>query len=194
LSLRLDKIIYIGNMSKIIENIKKECSDFLSITSVYPALKAFDDHGKYFRKVKVRHKKKPVGFIRIIGDALQKEHRNIHMRSVVVNGPHSEKDGMKTHYIFPKNGFKFLFNPRINDHEEYRYSYTKLLGLDLVDKGKALEMMEDSIEYAYTSDNTSLNDALKSKKEIIFYGMQYYYTVSSEKYPCYNELIRLLQK
>jgi len=69
-----------------------------------------------------------------------------------------------------------------------------LLGLDLVDKGKALEMMEDSIEYAYTSDNTSLNDALKSKKEIIFYGMQYYYTVSSEKYPCYNELIRLLQK
>lgn len=181
-------------MSKIIDNIKAECSDFLSQASVYPALKAFNDHGRYLRKVKVRHKKNPVGFIRVIGDALQKEHQNIHIRSVFANGPHGHAVGMKTHYIFPKNGFKFLFNPRINDHEEYRGSYMKLLSLELGDRVKALEMMEDSIEYAYINDDTSLHDALKSKKEIIFYNMSYYYTVSSEKYPCYNELIGLLQK
>jgi len=178
-------------VSKILDNIRTECSDYLSEMSVYPALKAFNDHGRYIRKVKVRHKKNPTGFIRVIGDALQKEHQDIHVRCVIANGPHGSVPGKKTHYIFPRNGFKFLFNPRVNNHEEYRDSYVKLLKLDLK---YTLEMMEDSIEYAYTGDDTSLSNALKSRKEIIFYNMPYYYSVSTEKYPCYNELIELLQK
>ena len=180
-------------MNKILENIQIECSDYLSMASVYPAMKAFDDNGRYLRKVKVRHKKNTMGFMRVIGDALQKEHQNIHIRSVVANGPYSHKEDMKSHYIFPRNGFKFFFNPRINDHEEYKDSFLKLLESDLSNQ-KVLEMMEDSIEYAYVSDRTPLNEALKSQKEIIFYNMSYYYTVSSEKYPHYTELINLLKK
>lgn len=181
-------------MSKIIEAIAEECSDYLNEASVYPALKAFKDNGNFFRKVKVRHKKNPVGFIRVIGDAMQQEHQNIHIRSVVANGPHSNVSGLTTYYVFPKNGFKFLFNPCINYHEEYKEAYLKLLRLELDDQGKALQMMEDLIKYSYVNDDTNLNDALKSTKEIIFYNMSYYYIVSTKKYPCYNELLSLLQK
>lgn len=179
-------------MNKILENIKTECTEFLTHANNYPAIKAFNDHGKYLRKVKVRHKKNTIGFIRIVGDALQKEHQNIHIRSVIANGPHGYHEGMQTHYIFPKNGFKFLYNPRINYHEEYKASYMKLLGSNLSDQ-QALEMIEDSIKYSYISDDTSLENALKSKKEIIFYNMSYYYTVSSEKYFSYDELLDLLK-
>jgi len=186
--------LFIGQkMKDSFKKLKVECDQFLELSGGYPAVRALKPDGRYVKRVKVRHKKNTTGFMRVMGDALKDEYEGIDVRSVITNGPYSTVEGAVSYYIFPKNGFSFLFNPRVTDHEEYKESYERLIKLD-VSQNDAMAIVEDAIEYAYTSGERTLKQALQSNKEIIFYGMPYYYAISAEKHPFYEELFYLLQK
>jgi len=186
-------------MNRIIQRIRDECGEYLSMAGPYPSIKRLSgDEASYHRKVKVRHKKNPTGVIRLLGKAMEHEARNIHMRCVSVNGPDikealSKNDASELYYIFPINGFRYLYNNRVDTFEQYQKTLKALLESKTITRESAVQLVIDSMSYTYSKFDIKLKEALKTSKEVIFYNMPYYYAVSVKKYPSYYTLTRLLQ-
>lgn len=180
-------------MQNLYDVIKSECSSFINESNGYPLIKNLKSDNRYVRKVKVRTKKNSEGFIQKFNEAFNKEHNNIYGRSIFCNGKHNYlKNDNELVYVFPINGFKFLFNPNIEYHMEYSKAFEKV-----EDKMTALEaenLLIDMIEYSYNSCNYALHEALFSEKEIIIYNIPYYYAIKVSRHPHYNDLLQIFSK
>ena len=179
-------------MSLIVDAIKEECSDFLTKSGGLPLIKTLlANEDKHVRKVKVRTKKTHEQFIDTFNSAFEEEHKNIYGRSIFCNGPHSSaKEGHERVYVFPINGFKFLFNPNVNYHEEYNKSLEKVKSATASSDVNIL--ISDMIKYSYDSCNYTLEDAIFSSKEVIIYNIPYYYAIRGVKHPNYGYVLKEL--
>lgn len=175
----------------LLEKIKYECSEFIQCSESLPLVKTLKKNPANFKKVKVRTKSKKNDFIEAFNEAFSEEYKNIHGRSIFCNGSHTitELNEYERIYVFPINGFKYLYNPNVTFVEEYKKLYetlnSSMSGVDVE------SLFIDMIEYSYKSVQTSFKDALFSQKEIIIYGIPYYYAVKVNKFPHYSDLIDL---
>lgn len=178
--------------TNILEKIKFECGDFFHSSSGFPLIKTLWNNPSNFKKVKVRTKTIKNSFIEAFNEAFEEDYRNIHGRSIFCNGNHAvAKEGEEKFYVLPINGYKYLYNPNITFIEEYKKIYEKLSSS--MHELHAEELFVDMIEYSYKNCEISFKNALFSQKEIIIYGIPYYYAVKVEKFPVYEDLLTILK-
>lgn len=155
-----------------------------------PLIKAMPDNGEDVKRVRVRKKKRKDPLSKKFNIAFDDLYHNLHGRSVFCNGKHAEKCERNNvlYYVFPVDGFKYLYNPEVDFHGDYLEMYQTLDGiLDTEHKNK---IFVDVIRYSYLKDNPStLSEALLDKKEIIIYNIPCYYSIKVETVESYIKLL-----
>jgi len=177
----------------LIKRIQTECTEFLSTANDLPLIKVRKINESNFKKVKVRTKTTADHFVGAFNEAFHDTYRNIHGRSIFCNGKHAKatEDEFEEIYVFPINGFEYLFNPNIEFHEEYKKIYAKLN--NSMEESDAERLLIDMIEYSYLNIDTNFYEALFSQKEVIIYNIPYYYAVKRSKFLIYDDLLRVLK-
>lgn len=165
----------------------KECSDYLSTSEGIPLVKNLSKKYTDIQKVKVRLRKKNDQISETFNKAFKHQAAKMHQRAVFANGmkgvnEDSERD---LFYVFPLNGFKFMYNSEIvSSTKEYKTSFDIIF--EQFDEVSAGKILSDLLKYTYTS--TQLTEGLQSGAEIIIYNIAYYYAVRVDSIE-YNELL-----
>lgn len=180
-------------MKEQITRLSAECSEFLSLSRGLPLIKALPADGEFIRKVKVRKKKSSDDFVSKFNSAFDDMYNNLYGRSIFCNGEHAESTlGKEQFYVFPINGFSFLFNPSVSYHKEYQELYEKMIKYMPVEECQ--KVFVDIISYSYKESNVNLNEAILTKKEIILFGIPYYYAIRVDRFPDYTVLLNDLKQ
>ena len=153
-----------------------ECSEFLMESGGKPLLKNLPKFRDGFIKVKVRHQRNSDPFIENFNTALAGEQSRLLQRSVLAHGESSfvpSKDpNLEPFYIFPIDGFKYMYNPSAASAMEYKDTFDKLIS-NIGDS--APEIFQKLLKYDYVFDK--LSEGIAGGSEIIFYGIPYYFAL-----------------
>jgi hypothetical protein len=163
--------------------IIRECSQFLRETAGIPVLKQLPLRADLLQKVKVRHQKRTD----CVAEAFSKAfNTNLRQRAIFAYGNPPMVEGSNPCYIFPIDGYKFLYSREVqNSTTEYQQVLNTLF--ESLDGTKAVEIVTDLVKYTYIREN--LIEGIMSDSEIIFYGIPYYYAVRVESCPTYSKLL-----
>ena len=151
----------------MIPTIENECSEFLAASEGHYIIKNLPIRHQGFAKVKVRLGKSRTDFSKSFNKAFEDTRHGLHESAIFGYTDVSlisETSSLESFYIFPINGFKFIYNPEVEDSSE---DYTNI--------GMSGDFITDLLQLSYRTG--SLDEAMKSKCEIIFYGIPYYYAL-----------------
>ena len=153
-----------------------ECSEFLLESEGKPLLKNLPRYRDGFIKVKVRQKRTTDAFIENFNNAFAGERSRLLQRSVVGHGEAafvpSLDPNLEPFYIFPVDGFRYMYNPSAASTSEYKDTFNKLL----TNVGEsAPEIFQKVLKYDYVFDK--LAEGITGGSEIIFYGIPYYFAL-----------------
>ena len=155
-----------------------ECSEFLLASGGQPLLKNLPSYRDGFIKVKVRHQRKrnSDAFTENFNHAFADERSRLLQRSVFAHGeasfvPSTTPD-LEPFYIFPVDGFRFMYNPVAASTSQYKDTFDKLL-TNVGDS--APELFQKLLQYDYVFDK--LSEGITGGSEIIFYGIPYYFAL-----------------
>lgn len=175
----------------MLPTIQKECSQFLELSHGVPLLKNLPSNNDGFRKVKVRKKKNwKSDIVEIFNDTF-KNHTDLLQRSIFAHGPSGFNpnidDNTEPFYIFPINGFKFLYAESVSKTtEDYRDTLSKLIE-NYGENG--IKTFKEVLKYQYSFDN--LFSALTTDTEIIIYDIPYYYAIRYSLIESYENFVIL---
>lgn len=172
----------------MIPTITENCSDFLRQSQGKPLLKNLSVNSDGFKRIKVRKQKIKNDLDGIYNSAFD-YHTYLKQRCVIsytLESLPNSSENKEPFYIFPINGYKFLFSKNVNNSNETYYNMLKLLenkiGID-----RSQNVMEDVLKYNY--EDTNLYEALVNDCEIIIFGIPYFYAVKKSIVNNYRELI-----
>lgn len=173
----------------ITEIIRELCGQFVCESDGEPIYKLLPNSYTNFQKVKVRQQKRLEEVDHAFNKAFQ-SYANLRQRTVFANGVILEQQhDMQPFYIFPVDGYRYLYNREIKDsHTEYRKTLNTLLE-QLDNNIDAVEMITDLLKYTYT--NTNLSEAIRSHSEIMFYNIPIFYAARVSAFESYQKLIGL---
>lgn len=178
----------------IFSDIRLECSSFINESANMPIFKniqtASDPIAPNVFKIKVRHKKTENNVIHQAYNTAFTT--NIREKAVFTysNVALCEQTSDLC-YVFPKDGYKFLYSKEIShSNEEYKDVLDTLI--ESVDIDKAYTIITDMLKFTYTS--TNLKEGIQSESEILFYHLPYFYAVSVNRYPNFPELITKIKE
>jgi hypothetical protein len=172
----------------MIPTISKECGQFLEESKMIPLIKMLPSKGETFRRVKVRKKDWDSTFISSFNKAFN-TYKNLMQRSVISQNVLENIDGKEMFYIFPIDGYKFLYSPLVdNSKNHYESLFNKLS--DCLKENSA-DMFVDIIRNQYVSENLGM--ALKNNYELIIYDIPYYYALRKSIVDDYKGLIYDIQ-
>lgn len=142
--------------------IRQECSDFLYETNrpLFKELNATD----VFKRVKNRHQQKlPDAYAQVLSEAISRpgEHFNLE-RSVITTSQ------LSSHYVFPINGYKYVYFPYSNNLKEH---------FDFVTNATSVELATELA--SMTHRRMDLHEALNSNIQCAVYNISHYYAVST---------------
>lgn len=172
----------------LLPTLYKECSQYLKESKGRPLLKNLPSRYDGFKKVKVRKKNKNDSVIEAFNKSFS-NHKNAFQRSIFANGEGSFVQAsdilLEPFYIFPINGYKYVYNPIvINFESQYKENIDSLT--NNTSKSVAIDMVSMVIAQSYT--NTNLSKGIKTGAEIIIYGIPYYYAIRKSLLDDYNEI------
>lgn len=169
--------------------ILKECSDFLSESDGLPVLKNLSTRFNDIQKLKLRQRNKKDKFTQTFNEAFSKT-PNLKQRSISTNGETSlitETNKMEPFYIFPINGYKYLYSLEVkNSKEDYQEVFENIIHF-VKDKS----VMKDVLKYTYI--DTDLKEGIEYGSEIIFYNIPYCYIARKSTIPKYHEFLLSLE-
>lgn len=171
--------------------IIRDCSDYLKESEGHPLVRRLPVEGSDFRKIKVRKKKSASRFDGVF-NSLFMEHPDLRQRCIFANGLRglldSGDDSLDTFYVFPPNGYKYLFSGEVRDSSiQYKEMFDKMI--DLIEETQATEMFKEILKYEYQS--TGLSEAIQGGSEVIMYGIPYYYALRKSAVKSYSTLFSL---
>jgi hypothetical protein len=151
----------------MIPTIKTECSEFLRNCGGNYIVKNLPTRYDGFAKVKVRLKKTKTPFVKSFNKAFESKKHALHNRSVLGYsdvGLLTEESSTEPFYIFPINGYEFIYNPEIEN-----------ASIDYKNIGLSGNFIQELLAISYRTGD--LREAISSKCEIVFYGIPYYYAL-----------------
>lgn len=153
-----------------------ECAEFLMESGGKPLLKNLPRHSNGFVRVKVRQKRSSNLFIENFNNAFADERSRLLQRCMFAQGeegfePSTHPD-FEPFYVFPVDGYKYMYNPLAASTEEYKDTFSKLLTSVGAD---AQDMFQKMLKYDYVFDN--LSEGIAGGSQIIFYGIPYYFAL-----------------
>ena len=167
-------------------NLLAECSEFVDQSHGHPLRKFLPSSYDDVHRVKVRKRRNKDEFNESFNQAFDEETHEIRQRAVFVNGVRNLEEGHESFFIFPPNGFKFLYCTEVmNSSNEYQSVYESMLDVDDGDTFKEL------LKFTYRSDN--LVEGLEAEAEIIIYNIPYFYAVR-ESVHSYDEVLSFCEE
>ena len=169
--------------------IIRECSDFLKASKGSPLVRMLPKAGPTDRNVKIR-KKKSVTPVDEAFNTVFSDHPNLRQRCVFLNGSHSKSDDttLGEFYVFPKNGFQFMYSTSVTDSsQQYGNVLENLNGA--MSPESAASTIADVLTYDYKTDD--LHNGLICGCEIIVFGCASYVAISRESVKSYSTLFSL---
>ncbi len=158
----------------MLPTITQECGLFLLESKGKPLVKALPRHSDGYRKVKVRKKKTKDEFVHKFNESFFTEFNDIRNRAVFVNGQQPQSPDVEDFYIFPIDGYRFMYSPEVfNSSELYKDTFDKLIRT--AGKNNGMEIFTEMLQLSYTYDD--LPRAIDSGCEIIIYDISHYYAV-----------------
>lgn len=155
--------------------IRDSCYEFLKESNGYPVFKQLPEQYGVCSKVKVRHKPNLILEQFFKKTVMQDCSTLVESYSMPIAGAHN-------YWIFPINGYKYIYNPLIAD---YKSKVNQILDITS-DKDVILELIGD----LYNSNN--LITALTCETEILWYKISHFYAVDCSKFEDYDELLKIL--
>jgi len=166
--------------------IKEQCSEFLQQSAGQPILKCFPSKYNTFQKVKIRKRKGDL-FDETFNEAF--EPHELRQRALFANGASTIEDAppeFEPFFIFPINGFKFLYNKSVlNSSDEYRQVFDILI--NQLDQGRGEKIFIDMLQFTYK--NVDLSEGITSGSEIIVYDIPFVYTIKQSGVVDYPKLL-----
>jgi hypothetical protein len=173
----------------LLPTIRQECAQFLRESNNLPLLKNLSRDNEGFKKVKARRRNAHEIFVEAFNASFS-THKNLFQRAVVANGEASftpsADSKLEPFYIFPIDGYRFLYNPVVNNSiKQYNEDIEKMLHT-VSDKSVAIDMFSAVIKNSYISKD--LPNGIRIGAEIIIYDIPYFYAIRKSLIDDYSEL------
>jgi len=159
-----------------IDVIRHKCSQFIVESKGVPVYKCLDKICT-FTKLKARVKKRSDTFSESFNNAFAPKLRQ---RAIYAHGGLSESL-TPSYYIFPINGYKYVFNTQIENSSIYETVYNHI---------DSDELFAELLQHSYS--NTNLVEGIKSGSEILFHNIPCCYAINTQAYEQYDELLSIL--
>lgn len=169
--------------------ITKNCIEFLNNRSSLPLLKYLPSSYPNTKRVKVR-KRKPENISPVYDEAFDNLVTTFRRRVVITNGTLScSNNNMELFYIFPVDGYKFLYAPRITNSST---DFTEAMRLiqSTVGDANGQEIVAELLKFSYT--NMDIVTGIASGAEIIIHDIPAYYAIRVSTSDQYTELTEKL--
>lgn len=157
----------------MLPTITNECGLFLTESQGKPLVKALPKYNDGFRRVKIRKKKIKEEFEKTFNDSFF-EYDDIRNRALFVNGNQPTSDSTELFYVFPVDGYRFMYSPEVFDSTElYKDTFDKLI--QTAGKNDGMDIFTEILQLSYTYDN--LAEGIDRGCEIIIYDVSHYYAI-----------------
>lgn len=160
----------------MLPTLSYECAEFLLESRGKPLLKNLPRFREGFTKIKVRHQRNIDPFLETFNAAFANEKTKLMHRAIIAQGESSfvpsDDPKLEPFYIFPIDGFKYMYNPNAATAMEYKETFDKLhsnVG------NSAPDILQMLLKHDYVFDK--LEEGISSGSEIIFYGIPYYFAL-----------------
>lgn len=168
--------------------LESNCSQFLQSSGRLPVFRLLPTTYNDFHKVKVRFQKKQTQMNEVFNKAFS-EYYNLRQRAIFAYGQCPQIcEGMEPFYVFPINGFKFLYSREVKNSNNDYQQVLETLFEQFQDNDAALEIATDLLKYTYVREN--LYEAIISDSEIIFYGVPFYYAIRVNSVSNYTKIFQ----
>jgi hypothetical protein len=171
--------------------IKTNCSQFIAESANTPLFKTLPTTYHNFQRVKARLQRRQNELTDVYTKAFN--HNNIRQRAIFAYASKpSVSDSLDLFYIFPTNGYKFLYCTEVaNSSSDYQLVLDTLFE-QFNDTVKVTEIVTDLLKYTYLTDN--LYDGIVAQAEIILYNIPHYYAVRANVGIDYVDMISQITK
>lgn len=171
--------------------LKANCSQFIEEAASNPLFKSLPTSYQDVQRVKARLQKKKTELTEVYNKAFN--HSNIRQRAVFAYAiPPALLEDTDTFYVFPVNGYKYLYCKEVTDSNSDYKRVVDTLFEQFNDTEKATEIITDLLKYTYLTEN--LRDGIVAKAEIILYNIPQYYAVRVNANKEYAELLAHITK
>lgn len=168
--------------------IRSSCSHFIESTEGRPLYRNLSASYGDVHRVKVRAKKHTSYVGEVFNKAFRDSYQNISQRAIYAQPHmiHEHQDSVEPFYIFPINGFKFIYSTEVNESSEKFQQVLDVISNSVNNENVASDLVSELLQFSYTSK--SLTEGIKAGSEIIIYGIPYFYAVRCSKYPDYSQI------
>lgn len=186
--MQVKDLIYNYNISDL-ELIRTYCSEFLEESGGFPIVRSLPNTYENFQKVKVRKRKSSNSFSSTFNGAFEDQMIDLRERSVFVNGRSEHNESLDPFYVFPIDGYDFLYSKEVdNSTENYKHVYESIIS-QLGEKSAKM-VFTDLLRFSYNSEE--LAEGIGTGAEIIIYNIPYYYAIRESYVENYNELLTMI--
>lgn len=171
---------------QILRKIAKECSVFLCESQELPVFKALPETYNNVQKIKVRKHRQKTKFSQTFNEAFEDDVRDLRQRAIFTNN-NEVPLALDTDlfYVFPKNGFKFMYCTEVTQsNSDYQQVFDSLF--EQFENNKAEQMIHDLLKFTYVREN--LFEGIRKEVEVLFYNIPYYYAARVDVFE-YDELL-----
>ena len=171
--------------------LKTNCSQFIEESIGNPLFKSLPTSYGNFHRVKARLQKRKNELTEVYNKAFN--HTNIRQRAVFAYAsPPPIIEDTDSFYVFPINGYKFLYCKEVIDSNSDYKRVVDTLFEQFNDTSKATEIITDLLKYTYLTEN--LHEGIVAKAEIILYNIPKYYAVRVNPNQEYSEILAQIIK
>lgn len=179
-------------------SLRSFCSQFLSDSDGHPLYKRLVPTYGNFSRVKIRYSpnKKQEAVIEAVDRAFKDKFgiSDIHRRALFATSlipTISEGDNLNNYYIFPVNGYQYLYNSEISTPENRKQTFTDLFENFSNEITSCQEVISQLVDYSYT--NTNLVNGIERGSEIIIFNIPHYFAINTNTVRSYDELLTFIK-
>jgi len=166
-AMKFNQLYHNPKYSEMESVIADSCSTFIHESMGTPVFKLLP-RKEIYEKVKIRVKSQTIPNANVRDAAFNVKQFDNRSLEVFTTSAASH-DGMGLYYIFPVNGYKFIYNTKVDDIVDS----CKKLATILPDK----EIITEVLRYSYNHDN--LLNGLEYANKIKFFNIPYFYAIKA---------------
>lgn len=177
-----------ATVSVVSTALRAHCSQFIAASGGAPVYKLLPESHGTFKRVKVRFQRRKNFTSDIYEAAFGTGIGSFRERSVVTYGTKPmPTDDLCEYYIFPIDGYKFLYSRQVMDSTTAFDGVVDTL-LSNMPLTEGMSLITDLLKFAYSQDD--LFEGISSGVEVIFHNIPSYYAVRCDDFPNYQLLTR----
>ena len=167
------------------------CTQFIAESNGLPLYRNLPIEGMYARRVKVRKRKAEGDLVEVFNAAFQDLTPNLFQRAVfATTTPGEITETTEPFYVFPFNGFKFLYCTEVSKTKTDFQTAIDTLLERFEDQAAAVAVLKELLAMSYVDEN--LVEGIEKGSEIILYNTPSFLAIRCSAVDSYEEAIALI--